>query len=1109
LMTEPSIRPASFAQKRLWFLDQLDPGSSAYNLPRAIRIVGGFDLDALQKALEAIVGRHESLRTTFGSFDGDPVQLVHPTAARLEIPLVSLESVAEGKRDEEALAIASEEGQRPFDLAACPLLRAKVVRLSRHEHVLILTLHHIVTDGWSMSILFGEISEFYDAFSSERVPNVSELSIQYADFACWEQERISADLLGREVEFWKRALNGAPPLLDLPADRPRPRIQGYKGRRHSVLLDAKLAERLGMLSAAARVTPFMTLLAAFEVLLWRYTGIDAFVVGAPVAGRSEIELEQLIGFFINTLPLRADLAGNPSFHDLLQRVRSSTLEAFAHQNVPFEKLVEELRPERSLNYTPLFQVMFVYQNMPRLPLKFSGTQSEEIEFDHGLAKFDLTLEVSEQQHGSCCSWEYSSDLFNHERIERMAGHFETLLRGIVNDPDCKLSELPLLTPAESQQILIQWNATETTYPRETCIHDAFQDRAAQCGDTLAVFSEDRNITFAQLNDEANALANYLRKRGVQLHARIGVFVERSVDAIVALLAVMKAGASYVPIDPTYPRQRIAFMLEDSGATVLVTQGRLRTRLPEFPCSIVCLDRDRPEILFESRRNTREPVRSIDPAYVIYTSGSTGTPKGVVATHRACMNRFAWMWRTYPFAAAEICAQRTSLSFVDSIWEIFGPLLQGVPLSIIPDESVKALEQFVWHLAAHRISRVVVIPSLLDSLLQFCPNLQARLPDLRVCVSSGEALPFGLCRRFRSALPQVTLINLYGSSEVAADVTCFDTNDAEPLGVVPIGRPIANVRTYVLDKNENPLPVGVPGEICIAGDCLALGYLNRPECNAERFVTIRLGNGVRERLYRTGDLGRYRQDGNIEFLGRTDRQVKIRGMRVEPGEIESVLASHPSVHQAVVVARDTGKSNFGLVAYVTPGDGQAIIASELRRYSKARLPEYMIPSGFVILTAMPLLPNGKVDQHALPPPEPAQSDLQRNYVAPRNETEEKLAKIWSEVLGIAHIGIHDNFFQLGGHSLMAVRMIARIRKSLCVDVAMRSLFEEPTLGGLAVAVEKARANGAAPRLPILRRHSNTRDDCGQLLARLRELSDEEVKGLLKGAFSDRLQAARAE
>jgi len=1104
-MSEPAIRPASFAQKRLWFLDQLDPGSSAYNLPRAIRLVGRLDLDALQKAFDAIVARHESLRTTFGSFDGEPVELVHPTAVRVEIPLVSLETIAQDKREERALAIASEEGQRPFDLTAGPLLRIKVIRLSHNEHVLILTLHHIITDAWSMSVLFNEIGKFYDAFSSGRTPRVSKLSIQYADFACWERERVNADVLRREIDFWKGALEGAPPILNLPADRPRRPIQGHKGRRHSVLLDANLAEGVRMLSATARVTPFMTFLAAFETLLWRYTSADSFVVGAPVAGRSEVELEKLVGFFVNTLPLRADLHGDPSFRDLLHRVRSSTLEAFAHQNVPFEKLVEELHPERSLSHTPVFQVMFVYYNTPRVPLKLSGAQLEEIEFDHGLAKFDLTLEISDQ-HGLYCAWEYNSDLFDHERIERMAGHFETLLRGAVNNPDWKLSELPVLTPVESRQILVDWNATETTYPRETCIHDAFQHRAEQCGDTFAIFSEDRNITFTQLNDEASALANYLGKQGVQLHARVGVFVKRSVNAIVALLAIMKAGASYVPIDPTYPKQRIAFMLEDSGATVLVTQKRLLTRLPEYHGAIVCLDRDRANVLSERRRDDHNSVLSVDPAYIIYTSGSTGTPKGVIATHRASMNRFAWMWRKYPFAPDEICAQRTSLSFVDSVWEIFGPLLQGVPLSIIPDKSVKATEEFVWYLARHHISRLVTVPSLLESLLESCPDLQDRLPDLRLCVSSGEALPWGLCERFRSALPQVTLVNLYGSSEVAADVTCFDTNDAGPSEVVPIGRPIANVRTYILDKNANPVPIGVPGEICIGGDCLAVGYLDRPELNAERFVTIRVGNAVPERLYKTGDLGRYRRDGNIEFLGRTDRQVKIRGIRVEPGEIESILASHPSVHQAAVVARDAHKSDFSLVAYVTPRDGQGIVSSELRRHLKTRVAEYMVPSVFVVLTAIPLLANGKIDERALLAAEVVQPDPQKSHVAPCGETEDKLATIWSEVLGVERIGRYDDFFNLGGHSLMAVRVIARIRKSLCVDVAMRSLFEEPTLAGFALVVEKARANGAAPRFPILRRHSDTLDERGQLLARLRELSDEEVRGLLESALSDRLQVA---
>ena len=1094
-------RQVSFAQQRLWFLEQLQPGNSAYNLASAIRIRGNLDIHALARALQTIVERHDSLRTTFHAVDGQVTALVCVTPQSTELPLVSLDHLPENQKEEHALRIIAEEGQRPFNLSAGPLIRVRLLRLSPAEHILILAMHHIVIDGWSIRVLLEEMAEFYDAFHSNRSPEPPALPIQYSDFASWQRASFTGEVQARQLEYWKRTLGGAPAVLELPADRLRPAVQSPKGQTHRVRIDAELAKDIVELSRKERVTPFMVLLAAFETLLWRYTGVGDFVVGTPMAGRSHVELEPLIGLFVNTIPLRANLSGDPTFVALLHRVREATLDACAHQDVPFEKLVEELRPERSMSHTPLFQTMFILHNDPRISLDFAGLHLDELEWDAGLAKFDLTLEIFELD-GLCCAWEYSTDLFDHPRIARMAGHFETLLRGICADPGRTLSQLPILGDEERNKVLVEWNATESAFPDGVCIHEAFEVQAVHSASSIAVRSDDRHLTYQQLNDEANCLAHYLRRRGVQPQDRVGVAVERSADAIVALLAVIKTGASYVPVDPAYPKQRIEFMLKDSGARVLITQHRLRMRLPEHTSQTVFMDSDRAGILAESRLNPQVSLDCRFPAYVIYTSGSTGNPKGVLGTHRASMNRFAWMWKAYPFRAGEVCAQRTSLSFVDSIAEIFGPLLQGVSIVVMPDETVIDSDKLVSQLATHRITRVVVVPSQLAAMLDGSPSSGTWLPTLRFCFTSGEALPYRLYERFTNLVPHATLVNLYGSSEVAADVTCFDTSSTGPRGFVPIGRPIANVRVYLLDPSLNPVPIGVPGEICVAGDCLARGYLDRPELTAERFIADPFRTeGL---LYKTGDLGRYHEDGNIEFLGRCDNQVKLRGFRIELGEIEAALRTHPSVRHTAVLVRNDGAANHLLIAYVVPAEGQAVVQSELRRHLKIKLPDYMVPSAFVTMDALPMTPNGKLDQRALPGFDPLQTS--HGYVAPRNEVEETLVEIWAEVLKIERIGVLDNFFELGGHSLVAVQVIARVRKYMGVEVPVRSLFEEPTVAALANTLVRARVDGATPIAPIVPRRS-ARVTREQLETCLRELSDEEIDALLAKALANRRQTGQ--
>ena len=1095
--------PLSFGQQRLWFLDQLEPGGSTYNLPFAIRVTGTPDLEALRRALQAIMQRHESLRTTFHAVDGEATAVVDAAPAPLEAPVVSLENLPEPLREERALELAAEEGQRPFDLSTGPLLRVLFLRLSPIRYILVLTMHHIVTDGWSIGVLFQELTTLYRAYSTGRQPDLPALPIQYGDFARWQRQPVADGEPAKELEYWRRTLDGVPAALELPSDRRRPALQSHRGSRHSVTLSEQLASDLAEFSRGQQVTLFTTLLAAFQTLLWRYTGAQDFVVGTPTAGRTDVDLEPLIGIFVQTVPLRARLAGNPTFRDLLHQVRDTALDAMA-QHVPFEKIVQDLRPERSLSRTPLFQVMFILHNTQRHSIDLPGLQFDEIEFETGLAKFDLTLEIRELD-GLYCLWEYSTDLFDHDRIERMAGHFETLLRGILAAPDSRLSELPILTSGERSRLLVKWNSTAASYPDNVCIHRAFEAQVVRTANSIAVRGEDRDLTYRELNHEANCLANYIRKLGVQPRDCVGVAVERSVDAIIAILAVMKAGANYVPVDPRYPQQRIAYMLNDCGATVLITQHRLRSRLPEGTRRAIFLDRDRAAILSESCSNPSESVDCHDAAYTIYTSGSTGNPKGVVGTHRASMNRFAWMWKTYPFVDGDVCAQRTSLSFVDSIAEIFGPLLQGFSLFVIPDDTVVDSRELVRELADRHVTRLVVVPSQLGAILETCADSAIRLPSLRLCFTSGEAIADSLCERFAQLIPHARLINLYGSSEVAADVTCFDISESTFQHTVPIGKPIANVRIYILDPYLKPVPIGVPGEIHVGGDCLALGYLNQPQLTAERFIADPFSPG--ELLYQTGDLGRYRTDGNIEFLGRRDNQLKIRGARIELGEIESVLREHESIRNAAVIAQDRGPLGPSLTAYVVPAGEWKLVPSELRRHLKERLPDYMIPKVFVPLESLPVTPNGKLDQRMLPPAESAVPEPDSEYVAPRDEVEAKVAEIWAEVLHIKRIGAGDNFFELGGHSLLATQVIARISKYLEVDIQMRSLFEDPTVAGVAAAVKRSRPDGRIARsriTPATSEHGK-RD---QLERQLRELSEDEIDALLKAALAGRSQARPA-
>jgi amino acid adenylation domain-containing protein len=1081
------LYPVSFAQQRLWFLDELEPGNPAYNLPRVVRIQGTLNVSALAGAIQALVSRHDGLRTVFRSIEGEPRQVIL-ARMQVDLPILDLSHLSSDARKQEALRLAGEEGRRPFDLTSGPLLRGTLIRLGPREHILVLVMHHIITDGWSMSIFFRELAEFYRASVDARAPELPELTARYSDFAQWQRESVSGEVLRGLVEYWKKELHGAETILDLPTDHSRPLIHTGHGAREHFFIDQHVAEKLKRLGQSQNATLFMTLLAAFQTLLWRYTLQATVLVGTPVAGRNEVELEGLVGFFVNTLILRADFSDDPTFRELLKRIRSTALEAYAHQDAPFEKLVEELNPERTLSRTPLFQAMLVLQNAPKQTLELQDLVLEELDFESGIAMFDLTLEVVELD-GLHCTFEYSSDLFDRTTIRRLIGHFETLIHGFIRNPEARVSALPLLTGQERQQILVDWNNTAAAYANDLCIHTAFEQQAARTPEAEAFRYQDHHLTYGQLNERANRLAHYLVGQGVAPGSLVGISVERSLEMAIGLLGILKAGAAYVPLDPSLPAQRLAVMLEDSRVRTIVTQHAVRDSLLEHGAQLLFLDADKAGIDAQSQMNPSVPRSSEDLAYVIYTSGSTGTPKGVEGTHRASMNRFEWMWKTYPFGPGETCCQKTALSFVDSIWEIFGPLLGGVRNVIIPEQVLLETEQFVQLLAKYEVSRIVLVPSLLRVLLDQYPDLAARLPILTLWSASGEALTADLARSFIRALPRATLLNIYGSSEVAADVTWHEVREKDTTSCVPIGKPISNTQIYILDRYLNPVPAGVRGEIHVGGDCLSRGYWNRPEATAERFIRNPFGTSTR--LYKTGDLGRFLPDGAVEYLGRADNQVKIRGFRIELGEIESVLRSHPSVREAVVTVQGEQQK---LLAYVVAADGQESLPAELRLFVGSKLPQYMAPSTYVVLEAMPVLPSGKINRNALPSAELVRPFSDRTYVAPRNDIEETLAGIWREVLKLDQVGIEDNFFELGGHSLLAVQVISRIRKAFDVEVSIMAIFERLVIAGLAEEVARAKAAGTKARRPVLTGRMPT-ESKEALLAQLDQLSPEEIHALL--------------
>ncbi len=1057
LRTETSPCQLSFAQARLWFLSQLDPDSPLYNMPAAVRLIGALNVAALKQIFNEIVRRHEVLRTTFVIVNGQPVQVIAPTLI-LPLPVVNLQELPELEREAEVLRLATSVAQRPFDLTQGPLLRTTLLQLGAAEYVLLFTMHHIISDGWSIEVLIQEVVVLYEVFCSGKPSPLADLPIQYADFAIWQRQWLQGEVMANQLAYWQQQLSHHPPVLQLPTDRPRPVVQSFRGSTKSFSLSTKLTDALKVLSQGEEATLFMTLLAAFQTLLYRYTGQEDILVGSPIANRDRFETDALIGFFVNTLVLRTDLSGNPSFRELLARVREMALSAYEHQEMPFEQLVAELQPERDLSRNPLIQVMFTLQNAPVPVMEFAGLTLSPVEFDSGMTKFDLILTLSETPEGLTGRLEYNTDLFDAATIAKMVRYFQTLLTGIVSDPDQSILNLPLLTTAERHQLLVEWNDNQIDYPQDKCIHQLFEAQVERTPDAVAVVFEEQQLTYQQLNQRANQLAHYLRTLGVKPEVLVGLCLERSLEMVVGLLGILKAGGTYVPLDPADPQERLAFMLEDARVAVLIQQQKVEG-LPEHKARVVFLDADWQVIAQHSEENFVGGVTIDNLAYVIYTSGSTGRSKGVMNTHHGLCNRLLWMQDAYRLTTADGVLHKTPFSFDVSIWELLWPLLSGAQLVVARPEGHKDSAYLVKLITEQQITTLHFVPPMLQVFLAE-QGLEA-CGCLKRVICSGDALPFELQKRFFARL-KTELHNLYGPTEAAIEVTFWACKHQTTQRIVPIGRPIANTQIYLLDTQLQPIPIGVPGELHIGGAPLARGYLNRPELTTEKFIANPFSQQPGERLYKTGDLARYCLDGNIEFLGRIDHQVKIRGFRIELGEIEAVLSQHRAVREAVVLAQEEETGNKYLVAYVVPKQESALSISELRSLLREKLPEYMLPSAFVKLDTLPLLPNGKVDRKALPAPERYRPELETAYQAPQTETERLIATVWQEKLQVEKVGIYDNFFDLGGHSLLVIQIHSKLREIFEQELSIVHLFKYPTINSLAKYLSQKQTKKPAER-----------------------------------------------
>ncbi|GHO74056.1 hypothetical protein KSD_18270 [Ktedonobacter sp. SOSP1-85] len=1084
----------SQGQRALWFLYRLAPESAAYNLLYSARIQAALDIQALQFAFQELARRYPILTATYATREGEPVQYFQ---RQQEIPIERIDAFS---WSEEALKQRLlVEGNRPFNLEKGPIMRIQLFQRAPQEHILALTVHHIALDFWSLDILIDELYLLYATRVAGSQAALPAAGPAFTEYVRWQSELAKSPEGERLWSYWQEKLAGELPLLNLPLDRPRPPVQTYRGASHSFPFSADLTRKLRALAQSEKATLFMIVLAAFKTLLYRYSHQDDVLVGTPMLGRSRADLEKIVGYLVNPAALRTSLAGNPSFKELLNRVRETVTEALEHQDLPFPVIVERLQPRRDPSYSPIFQSLFIWDR-PRkrdeselaLLSQMSSNGQNGSHAHNGAnghhavalpalklepyvmgqqgAPFDLTLTIFEMDGGLSADFRYNVDLFDDATIERMGGHLLVLLEGIVAQPEQPILSLPLLTGAEKHQVLVEWNATEATYPEQASIPQLFEEQAQRTPNAEALAYEGSSLTYRELNRRANLLARELRSRGVKPDTLVGVCMERSVEMVVALLGVLKAGGAYVPMDPAYPQERLAYMLEDATVSVLLTQSALLEQLPQHSARVLTLDANWGADNGGELDNLTLDLRPENLIYMIYTSGSTGKPKGVMNTHRGVCNRLHWMQQEYHLTAEDRVLQKTPFSFDVSVWEFFWPLISGATLVMARPGGQSDAAYLAKLIQDQRISTLHFVPSMLHAFL-LEPHLEVRCQSLKRVICSGEALTYDLQERFFAHLKS-QLHNLYGPTEAAIDVTYWACQPGSKETVIPIGRPIANTQIYILDEAQQPVPVGVSGELYIGGVGIARGYHQRPELNREKFIPDPFSTFEGVRLFRSGDLARYRPDGVIEFLGRIDHQVKIRGFRIELGEIEAALSQHPNVKEAIVIAREDMPGNKRLVAYLVPEQvGEHIPAvsdslllspqeagltlEELRTFLGQHLPSYMVPSAFLFLSALPLTPNGKVDRKALPSPNSERPELEEQFVAPRNATEQKLAEIWTEVLGLSRVGIHDNYFDLGGASIQSLEIVARAKEA-GIDLPLEKLFEFQTIAELASVLESVSA-----------------------------------------------------
>jgi amino acid adenylation domain-containing protein len=1023
----------SFSQERLWFLYQLEPENISYNIPICLRMEGQLRVDVLKESLSGIIHRHETLRTTFAEVGGQPIQIVSPPSP-INLFVVDLQGVSVNERREKARLVVIQEMQRSFDLRKGPLIRVALLQLSSEEHLLVVTMHHIIADGWSLGVFAREFEALYRSLEKGQASALPELPIQYADFAYCHRLWMQSRVLEPHLLYWKQKLSDIP-VLQLPTDHPRPVVQRYRGAKKWFKLTRQVREVLSEFSQSHGVTLFMTLLAAFKALLYGYTGQTDFAVGTPVANRNRSELEGLIGFFVNTMVLRTDLSGDPRFVELLGKVKETTLEALTHQDAPFEKVVEAVNPSRDMSYSPLFQVMFAFQNFPWSYVNIAGLTINPELIDAGTSMLDLSLYMWEEEKGLSGSIEYNSDIFDDSTIERMVGHFEVLLGSALANPEKRLSELALLTPSERYQLLVTWNHTDADYPRDQCFQRLFEEQVERTPGAIAVICAGESLSYGELNSRANQVAYYLRGLGAQPDSIVGIYVDRSINMAVGLLGILKAGSSYTPLDPGFPKDRIEFMLKDSNAGILITQKGLSNNIEEFSGERISIDSDWDKISRESTNNLALISGPEHLAYVIYTSGSTGKPKGVQIPHKALVNFLYSMMREPGMTAADTVLSVTTMSFDIFGLELYLPLLSGARVVIAEREDTLDGSRLASLINEHNVTVMQATPSTWRLMIEagWSGNQSLKV------ICGGEAFPKDLVGPLMERCKE--LWNLYGPTETTIWSTAYRVKS--PDDPILIGLPIANTQTYILDKQLQPLPVGIVGELHIGGDGLSRGYLNRPELTAEKFIAHPFNEDPKARIYKTGDLARYRSDGMIECLGRIDHQVKLRGFRIELGEIEARIKDVDSVRNCVVVVREDHPGDQRLVAYYVDREGQGVSHSDLIKYLHTKLPDYMVPQQFEKLQAIPLTPNGKVDRKALPKPN-FEIEAQRNYVPPQTESEIAISAIWKQVLKIEKPSIHDNFFELGGHSLLMAQVFSKVKGIGATNVPMIALFQYPTI-----------------------------------------------------------------